>query len=171
MVAFSCRTMKPFAASVLASICLICGCSRPATESRPLLWGVYQSARAIEAALSVGVTLTDFNALVRDMSKELFLARDHLKFNAPEDAAALKTLERYGELLGMYHDSAKVWQLQIESRSHDPELPAIAEKYGLQSAIRGWKDERQVDFDAIRQAIWSQASELQEEQVANVLAR
>jgi hypothetical protein len=109
------------------------------------------------------------------MSKQLVLARDQLKYaHAGTNPCAAKILDKYGELLSMYRDSAKVWQLQIQDKKHDSDLPAIALKYGASSAIREWTDrrfgiatkERSIDCDQIRQLIWSKASQIQEEQTA-----
>jgi len=76
----------------------------------------------------------------------------------------------------MYQDSSKVWQLQIQEKKYDTELPSIAAKYGVSAAIRQWKEntygittnETSIDFDQIRQAIWGKASMLQEELTADV---
>lgn len=164
------------AVTVIGITALLCACLRDKEQPRPEIRSVYRAARTIEAALAVGINLPEFGTLTREMSKEVLLARDQLRFNAPGDASSLKILEKYGEMLVMYQDSAKVWQLQIQDKKYDPELPAIAARYGMASAIREWKDrsygitttEKRVDYDAIRQAIWSRASKLQEEQVANV---
>jgi hypothetical protein len=156
---------------------LLVGCIHQAPRDvDPAIRGVYEASRAIEGALAVGVTYPDFGTLIRDMSKQLLLARDRLKYGAiASDAAVPKILGKYGELLIMYQDSAKVWQLQIQEKGkYDSELPAIAAKYGVSSAIREWKDrsygitttEKQIDYDRIRQAIWEKSSRVQEEQAA-----
>ena len=156
------------------------GCSQSARAVRPELKGVYHAARAIEGALAVAVTIADFGVLIREMSKELLLARDRAKYaTLAPDPDVQKFLVKYGELLDMYKDSAKVWQLQIEDKKYDNDLPGIAAKYGMSSAIGEWKDrrfgttstEKYVDYDRIRQAIWAKASTIQEEQTAEAYGR
>jgi len=72
------------------------GCSPGTHDVRPDLRGLYQSARAIEGALGVGVAYGDFGTLIRDMSKELVLARDRAKYgSATVDPQLARLLDKY----------------------------------------------------------------------------
>jgi hypothetical protein len=145
------------------------------TPIRAEVAGVYSAARAIEGALTVGVTYAEFGTMLREFSKELTVARDRLKYDSGVDWTIKPILERYGELLVMYKDSATVWGFQIQDKKYASELPVIAAEYGVSSAVRKEKagtyvkyTETVVDYDTIRQAIWERATKLQDEQVSAV---
>jgi hypothetical protein len=161
---------------LLAGCIFLCGCTtnkhEPSVEVRP----VYRSARAIEGALLVGISYGEFGTLVREMSKELVLARDRVKFSGASDPLSARILDKYGALLEMYKDSATVWQLQIQEKTYADELPALANKYGVSSAVVDRTDRsfgitshpRYVNYDQIREAIWSKATRFQEELLPEV---
>lgn len=153
----------------LCPLLLLSSCARQGESSlRPELAGVYRSARSIEGALGVGVTYQDFSTLVREFSKELLLARDSARYNlAPKLISS--TLDKYAEVLAMYKDSEQVWSLEVREKKYDDALPSLAAKYGVPQAIYQPKDhpyDITVNFEMIRQAIWEQASKLQEQQIA-----
>lgn len=174
--------MKRFVCATILTL-WVAGCSQNARDVRPELKGVYQAARGIEGALAVGVSYGDFATLVREMSKEMLLARDKAKY-ASMDSQSAQLLDKYGELLAMYTDSATVWQLQIQgAREHD-ELAGIAAKYGVPigNELKYMKTRYMScsDFpsgssvnpcDRIRETIWAQASKIQEQQTAAVYGR
>lgn len=128
-------------------------CSRP--HVRPELEGVYRSARAVEASLAVGVTLSDFSSLIREMSTQLLLARDQQRFAGIPDPPVGRLLDKYAEILQMYQDSGNLWQCQIQPDKGCPEASLIRAKYSATV----------YDPDALRQIIWTQASKAQETQI------
>src|ERR1022692_495650 len=87
---------------LLAGCIFLCGCTtnkhEPSVEVRP----VYRSARAIEGALLVGISYGEFGTLVREMSKELVLARDRVKFSGASDPLSARIRHaRAGDVEGV----------------------------------------------------------------------
>lgn len=163
------------ATSALALLLSACAQSRiqqPAPP-QPLFPDLYRSARAVDAALGVGVLYADYSTLVRRMSEELVLTGDRVRFDpsAGADARSKRVFENYGRLLELYKDAGRVWSLEIQDRKFASELPQLAKKYGVTGAIGGGEYIRTVDFESIRQTIWSKATALQEQQTADVFGR
>jgi hypothetical protein len=127
----------------------------------------------VDASLSVGVSYADFGGLIRELSKELLLARDRVRYTKGNpDPQAQRILESYSRLLAMYQDSAKVWQAEIQDRAC-AEVTQISEKYGVKIETNGVyryiaPDHKRYDFEPLCQAIWQKASKLQEEQLGEL---
>ncbi len=160
---------------LIAALALSSCATQTQPKLRPELSGVYNSARAIEGALAVGVSYIELENLIRKFSTEMLLARDEAKFDPAANKDLSPVLSKYADLLMMYKDSATVWGLEIDKKT-SPDLSAIAAKYGMPSAIREeprligtYKyKETTADYEAIRQTIWDQAGKLHEQQIAIV---
>jgi hypothetical protein len=78
-------------AAISAISLFLAGCNTLPTV-KPELRPLYESARAVEGALNVGVSYQDFGALLTRMSTQLVLMEDRAKFsgidNRERDAAA-----------------------------------------------------------------------------------
>jgi hypothetical protein len=96
---------------------------------RPL----YESARAVQAALNVGVSYQDFGTLLSRMSAQLLLTEDRVNLYGV-DQQERNAAKQYSALLAMYRDSMTVWGLEIRDAHDDPQLPALAAKYGVPDA-------------------------------------
>lgn len=117
-------------AALTAIISLSCGRSHQATYE-PL----YRAGRAIEGAISVGVSYVEFGNLLRTFSTELLIATDKAKSKADKDMVAA-----YGDLLLTYKESATLWKAQIDSSKYEwlrgripvnAEIGPIVAKYNL----------------------------------------
>jgi len=155
------------------SVSLLDSCQTQQTApTRVELLDTYRAARAVEAALQIGVSYQDFSQLLLAFSKGLLLLQDRVSVGDvdPNTAAIAKD---YAELLTIYKDSAAVWTAEIQKRDWDEQLPVIANKYGVATAVskRPGSPIPYVGYEAIRQATWRRASELQVRLTGQVLGR
>lgn len=153
------------------------GCmpQKTTTGLRPEISGPYRASRAIEAALSVGVSYVDFAGLVQALAREVMLAADSVRFDPTIDRRLIPVIERYQRLSAMYHDSEQIWGFEIRKEQYDASIPVIAQKYGLTSAITEIKHgppyaytEKVIAYARIRQGIWEQATKVHEENLSVV---
>ncbi len=163
--------------AIAAILVFASGCTPQKTNTglRPEIAGPYRATRAIEAALSVGVTYGDFAGLVQSLARELMLASDSVRFDPTIDRRFIPVIERYQRLLAMYHDSEQMWGFEIRKDTYDAAIPAIAQKYGFAGAITEIKHgppysytEKVIAYQKIRQGIWEQATRVHEENMSVV---
>ena len=96
---------------------------------------LYRAGRAVEGAISVGVSYADLGTLVRELSTEVLIAGDLAKTETDKQMVAA-----YRDAMLTYKDSLTVWKGQIESAKYewlegqiplDQEIAPIATKYDL----------------------------------------
>ena len=78
---------------------------------------LYRSAKSIEAATSVGLSLSELTKLVQSMKTEASIARD----KANNEAENL-LVNRFQDVLDSYEFSADAWRLKIGFNEHAEEL-------------------------------------------------
>jgi hypothetical protein len=151
-----------------SGIVLLAACnigSHRQSELRPL----YESARAVQAALNVGVSYQDFGALLTRMSTQLLLIEDRAKFSGI-DRQERDAAKQYSAILDMYRDSATVSGLEIRDNHYDPQLPSLAAKHGVPDATGIYRDTQYAAFARIREAIWKKAAIVQEDEARAMFA-
>ncbi len=74
----------------------------------------YHALKAIEGSITVGVSYSDFGALVRNLSTELLILEDRMQADASKQRAYRPVVNELRELLTMYRDSLEVWKDYIQ---------------------------------------------------------
>ena len=94
----------------VVSIFLYLGCT---TNTNNKFENINRAAKAIEAALQVGVNYQKFGDLVQGFATEILILKNELK-NDEEN----KLVTSYNEALYIFIDSSKVWKHKVESSSY-----------------------------------------------------
>ena len=92
---------------------------------------LYRTAKAIDAATTVGITYAKLGELLQNFATEVSIAKDLSTMQSE-----ISMVGTYEEALGIYRDSAQLWKASLDSTIDDAipyySVGWIGDKYGLQ---------------------------------------
>jgi hypothetical protein len=106
--------MKNLCAVFLLIVLFGLACSKSKEPSKAVIdqtkfEPLYRAAKAIDASLSVSITLPDYRKGIQAMATEVSIAKD--KAVAPEEQ---KLVELYSDTLSVYQDGLEIWDKKLE---------------------------------------------------------
>jgi hypothetical protein len=161
---------------LLVAAILFASCTSPAITSQPQSTSakiqyidkskfekLYRSAKATEAAATIGVNYQKFGELIQGFATELSIAGD---FASTADEKRL--LEMFSGIMESYRDSLAVWKAKIDFSGKDlpfsgaipsVELSQLAKKHGLPEIA--WPESPRLKLipEGVIQYLWTEASD------------
>jgi hypothetical protein len=120
----------------LLLVLLVSGCSSKVDQVK--FGALNRSAREIQSAVGVGVTLERYREHVSAYAAEVSLARDRASSATEKQFVGL-----HAAALDAYRDGLTLWQKKIDQRGDvvttagDPDLKRMADEYGFAGSVVG----------------------------------
>lgn len=134
------------------------GCSAEEPTPQDTYELLYRAARAVEGAIVVGVTQTQFGEHLQRLSTEVLVATDR-----SSSVSEIEMVNAYRDLLATYMDSATLWKHRgeygwylFEGGSTAAVCLPIADKYGIEPIKE--RDHHDLPASAV-QDVWEVASQ------------